>query len=217
MMVSKDTATMRETGEASGKRPGIGWPIAISLATIFLAAFVAGYLDGTAEAGHPIMPTPLGAGLVVLAGAVAMGLYLRRVGAFWRDWSRRKRLYWASLIGAGLIGALAATLLHSGRVEVGGDPFFSNSALSPTIAIILALLWIGGLAVTAFFYQRVIDDHEERAYLWAGLAGFYAFIIPAPAWWALARASILPPVDAMLLVLFAVIANAAVYFWLKFR
>lgn len=216
MMDAKDVAMMRETGKPS-RRPGIGWPIAIILITIFLAAFVAGYLDGAAAHGHPIMPTALGAGLVVVAGAFAMGLYLRRVGAFWRDWSRRKRLYWASLVGAGLVGALAGALLYSGRSDMGVDPFFSSSALSPAIAIALSILWIGGLAIAVTLYQRVIDDHEERAYLWAGLAGFYGFVFPCPVWWVLARAGLAPPVDAMLLLLLAFLVNVAVYIWLKFR
>lgn len=215
-MEAKDMAMMRDIDSPS-RRPGIGWPIAIILITLFLAAFVAGYLDGAAADGHPIMPTALGAGLVVVAGIGAMGLYLRRVGTFWRDWSRRKRLYWASLAGAGLVGAFAGALLHSGRSSTGVDAIFSYGILSPTSAVALAILWIGGLAIAITLYHRSIDDHEERAYLWACLAGWYAFIFPAPAWWVLHRAGMAPPVDAMLLFILSLIVNAIVWAWLKFR
>ena len=116
-----------------------------------------------------------------------------------------------------LLGLLTAILLRSGQADVTADPFFSNSALSPQIAILLALLWGAGISIAVFIYQRTIDDHEERAYLWAGLAGYYAFVIPAPMWWVRARADLAPPVDAMLLFGLTIITNALVYLWLKFR
>ena len=66
-------------------------------------------------------------------------------------------------------------------------------------------------------YHRAIDDHEERAWLWASMAGWYAFIFPAPVWWVLHRAGMAPPVDAMILFVFSLVANCIVYLWLKFR
>ena len=148
---------------------------------------VAGYLDAHRADGGDGPSGLVAGGIVLLAGVGVMWLYLRRFPLFWQGWSRRKRLYTASIAGSVLLGLLTAILLRSGQADVTADPFFSNSALSPQIAILLALLWGAGISIAVFIYQRTIDDHEERAYLWAGLAGYYAFVIPAPMWWVLAR------------------------------
>lgn len=196
---------------------GIAWPIAIVVGTMFLMGVAAGYLDGMAERGHDVPSSIVGAGLVLLLGLAAMALYVRRAGKFWRDWSRRKRLYWASLGGAALLGLISAVLLQSGGVDLGVAALFTDSVLAPSVAIGLAALWSVGLAIVMIVYHRAIDDHEERAWLWAGLAGWYAFIFPAPVWWVLHRADMAPPADAMLLFILSMVVNAVVYLWFKFR
>jgi hypothetical protein len=196
---------------------GIVWPIAIVVGTLFSMGVVAGYLDGMATRGHDVPSSTVGAGLVLLLGIAAMTLYIRRAGKFWQRWSRRKRLYWASLGGAALLGLLSSVLLQSGGAELGTASLFHGGALSSTLAISLAALWGVGLAIAMVVYHRSIDDHEERAWLWAGLAGWYALIFPAPVWWLLHRADIAPAPDAMLLFLLSMAVNAVVYLWLKFR
>lgn len=216
MMVSKEATMTTEPTEAR-KRPSLMWPIVIILATIFLMGVAAGYLDAMRDAGGNA-PSPLaGGGLVLLGGAAAMALYLRRVGLFWKGWSRRKRLYWGSLAVAMILGVLTGIVAGIGTDGFAIDPLFGNGTLSPTVAITLALLWVVGLASLIPIYERAIDDHERQAYLRAGLASYYAFIIPAPAWWVLHRAGVAPPVDAMVLFLLAFLVNLAVYLWLKFR
>jgi hypothetical protein len=205
--------------EAQGKPryPGILWPTVITLSTVFLMGVTAGYLnERSAQSGDG--PSALvGGGLVLLAGIVVMGLYLRRFGPFWQSWSRRKRLYMASIFGSGALGLITAMLMRAGESDSTASPFYSNSALSPEIAVALALIWGIGISIALFVYQRTVDDHERQAYLRAGLAGYYAFVIPAPAWWVLARASLAPPVNAMQLFMLTIVVNAAVYLWLKFR
>ena len=215
-MAMKDMTMVNEPQDMH-RRPGVLWPTLITLATVFLMGGVAGYLDAHRADGGDGPSGLVAGGLVLLAGVGVMWLYLRRFPLFWQGWSRRKRLYTASIAGSVLLGLLTAILLRSGQADVTADPFFSNSALSPQVAILLALLWGVGISIAVFIYQRTIDDHEERAYLWAGLAGYYAFVIPAPMWWVLARADLAPPVDAMLLFGLTIITNALVYLWLKFR
>jgi len=216
MMVSKE-ATMPTEPTEGRKRPSLVWPIIIVLATIFLMGVAAGYLDAVRDAGGDAPSALVGGGGVLLGGAAAMAFYLRRVGNFWKGWSRRKRLYWGCLVAAVLLGALSAILTYSGAEDFTIDPIFGDGALSPGIAVTLALLWVVGLAILVPLYERVIDDHERQAYLRAGLASYYAFVIPIPAWWVLHRADLAPPVDAMLLFLLAFLVNLAVYLWLKFR
>lgn len=215
-MVTKDMMMANEP-QGARRHPGVLWPTVITLGTVFLMGGVAGYLDAHRADGGSGPSGLVAGGLVLLAGIGVMWLYLRRFPSFWQGWSRRKRLYTASIAGSGLLGLLTAILLRSGQADVTSDPFFSNSALSPEIAILLALLWGIGISIAVFIYQRTIDDHEQRAYLWAGLAGYYAFVVPAPMWWVLARADLAPPVDAMLLFAVTIVTNALVYLWLKFR
>lgn len=202
---------------AARRQPGILWPTIITLGTVFVMGGVAGYLDAHRADGGSGPSGLVAGGLVLLAGATVLWLYLRRFDTFWRDWSRRKRLYTASIAGSALLGLISAILLHSGQSDIAPDPFFSNSPLSPQIAVMLAALWGIGISIAVVIYQRTIDDHEERAYLWAGLAGYYAFVVPAPMWWVLARADLAPPVDAMPLFALTIVTNAIVYLWLKFR
>ncbi len=215
-MVLKDV-TMPNEAQDKPRYPGLLWPAAIAFVTLILAGITAGYLEGHNAQGGNGPPGLAVAGLVLLAGTVMMGLYLRRFGAFWQNWSRRKRLYMASLFGSALLGMVSAALIVGGQSDIAADPFFSNSALSPESAIALALIWAIGISIAVVVYQRTIDDHERHAYLWAGLAGYYAFVVPAPAWWVLARADLAPPVNAMLLFALTIVVNAGVYLWLKFR
>ena len=135
-----------------------------------------------------------------------------------RRLSPRQRRYrfalgFAAVVG-GIVGGWMVAVQPVGRN--GLEMAFSGS-LSASFAIGAALLWVVGLAISMTIYHRAIDDHEERAWLWAGLVGWYAFIVPAPVWWVLHRADLAPPADTMLLFAFSMVVNAIVWLWLKFR
>lgn len=135
-----------------------------------------------------------------------------------RRLSPRQRRYrfalgFAAVVGGTLGGWMVADQ-PAGRDGI--ETAFTGS-LSASFAIGASLFWVLGLAISMIIYHRAIDDHEERAWLWAGLIGWYAFIVPAPAWWVLHRADLAPPVNAMLLFSLSLIVNAVVWLWLKFR
>ena len=125
----------------------------------------------------------------------------------------RLALGFAAVVG-GILGAWMVADQQGGRS--GLEMAFSGS-VSSGFAIGASLFWLIGLAISMAIYHRAIDDHEERAWLWAGLAGWYAFIVPAPVWWVLHRADLAPPADAMLLFMFSMVVNAIVWLWLKYR
>ncbi|WP_428627210.1 hypothetical protein [Sphingopyxis sp.] len=132
--------------------------------------------------------------------------------------SPRQRRYrfalgFAAVVG-GIVGGWMVADQPAGR---DGLEMAFNGSLSTSFAMGASLFWILGLAISMTIYHRAIDDHEERAWLWAGLIGWYAFIVPAPVWWVLHRADLAPPVDAMLLFLVSMVVNAIVWAWLKFR
>lgn len=207
--------TMTEPGEPRPKNRLVG-AIAISLATLFSTGAVKGYFDAHHAAGGE--PSGQVASLIALAiGAAVLALYLRRTGMFWSGWSARKRRYWASMGLASLIGAAGAYWTLIPQSSGSGPIQLISGPLPRNVAIGTATLWVVGLAFAMMLYHRAIDDHEKRAWLWAGLAGWYAFVFPIPAWWLLHRAALVPPVDAMLLFILSLIVNSIVYVWLKFR
>lgn len=196
------------------RTPSMSWPIAIAIATAMLAGGFAGYRDAAAEQGEAVLASWVGPLIAISLGAAALAFYFRRHVGWFKSWSPRKRLYWISLFLAAALGMATSIALQSNG---GTASLVSNGALTPSVAIGVSVLWAVGLSVSLIIYHRSIDDHERQAYRVGGLAGFYAFVIPCPAWWLLARADLAPPVDAMVLFLSSIAANGAVYFWLKFR
>lgn len=202
---------------ASSGRPSFFWTCAIIIGTAFIAGGVSGYIDGMRDDGETGVSALLVLLTVIGAGAAILAAYLSRFGRFWQGWSRRKRLYTVSLSLSALLGFSSVIALRIGVGDRPASDLFSDTTFDPRVAVILSALWVCGMGLSIFLYHRNIDDHEKQAYLWGGLAGFYAIVFPAPAWWLLARAQMMPPVDGMILFLFAVIANGIVYMWLKFR
>ena len=215
--MAKDMMMKNDADRPSGVAL-IGWPIAIIIGSTMLLGGFAGYNKATLDNGG----TPLSAWagpLVALGfGILAFTAYFRRYAATWRGWSPRKRRYWFTLAFCTVIGGVVGAGLVAD--QPGGRDLTEtlvSGSLSAGFAIGASLLWVVGLAIGMILYHRSIDDHEERAWLWAGVAGWYAFIFPAPVWWVLHRAGLAPPADAMLLFFLSLIVNCAVYLWLKFR
>lgn len=218
-MATKKAAMMTNNNPA-GRKPRILWAAAIVMATIFLTGVTAGFLDAMRDAGRSVIPTAAGIGLVLLCGGVALFLYMRRFAGAWSNelggLSPRQRRYWLGLgLAAAIGGVIGAWAMLDQPHGAGG--WIGSGPISTQFAIGASLCWAIGLAISMVIYHRAIDDHEERAWLWASTAGWYAVIFPAPVWWVLHRAGLAPPADVMLLFLLSMVVNAIVYLWLKFR
>jgi hypothetical protein len=210
---------MNDTPALASSRASIFWLIGGLIAAIFLSGVAAGFLEAMAKDGATPVSPRFGAALVGLTvAAISIALYWPHMPG-WKSLSPRRRLYWGSLASSALVGVIIGALIQIDSKNSGRDAvdLLSNTPLSPDFAIAAAAIWAIGISLACLAYHRAIDDHEERAWLWAGLAGWYAFIIPAPIWWVLHRASVAPPVDAMLLFLASMGVNAIVWTWLKFR
>lgn len=217
MMVSKDRPMTRDPSP-KGIGGAVGWPIAIALAAAMLAGIFAGYNQAAVENGGEPLPAWLGPLVGIGFCAIAGAFYLRAYGAVWRQRSPRKRRYWLALGVAALVGALIGVWsMADSDTPAAEVAMIADGPVSPGFAIGASLLWLLGLAVSMVLYHRAIDDHEERAWLWASLAGWYSFVFPAPVWWMLHRANLAPPVDAMALFLLSLVVNAVIYLWMKFR
>lgn len=215
-MASKDRMMVTEPQEP--RAPGFIWPAAICFGAIFLAGILAGYSKAAAEAGKATLAPWAGPLIAATLGIAGLFFYFRRHADWFRGLSRRRRRYWTALGLAAVIGGIVGVWASFDQpANRGAIEMAFTGSLSANFAIGASLFWVIGLLVSMIIYHRSIDDHEERAWLWAGLAGWYAFIFPAPVWWVLHRAGLAPPADAMLLFVLSMVANGVVYLWLKFR
>ena len=226
MMAIRETTMPHDDAKQRSLAAMIAWPIVITLVAAGLLGGFLGHNQALRDNGGTPLPGWTGPFAALVFTALALAAYARRYRSAWQSLTPRKRRYWQALGFCAVIGGVIGGWLAAdqrGWLDAGQPSsrefteMLATGSLSPGFAIGASLLWVGGLAIGMTFYHRSIDDHEERAYLWAGVAGWYAFIFPAPAWWALHRAGLAPPVDVMLLFLLSLIVNAAVWAWLKFR
>ena len=135
-----------------------------------------------------------------------------------RPMSPRRKRYTMALVLAGMFGGiLGGWMQFSQGNTTAGLAILGNSPLPANFAIGASIIWIAGMIVSLVIYHRAVDDHEERAYLWAGTVAWYTIALAAPAWWVLHRASLAPAPDVMLLFAGALVVNGAVWLWLKYR
>ena len=136
-----------------------------------------------------------------------------------RPMSPRRKLYAASIGLAGLVGAATGGWMVASDPADGetGLALAANSPLTADFAIGASVLWVVGMAVCMLLYHRAVDDHEERAWLWACVAGWYSIMFVTPVWWVLHRADLVAAPEAMLLFVISLIVNFFVWMWLKYR
>lgn len=202
-MVDIPKSVLRLTMEATG----------LVVAGTFLAGMMAGYLDASQNDSWLRW---FGPAAIMIAATVFAGWKLLQMRTS-VNLSLRQRRYALSFLIATIVGAVIGVWLqfsgHMFRDALAGKA----NVMTAETAIILTAVYAVGMAISMIFYHRGIDDHEERAWLWAGLFGWYAFVFPAPAWMILASAKVVPPVDAFVLLVFSAIVNAIAWLWLKFR
>ena len=218
MTATREVRMSRDDTKPRSLAALIAWPIVITLIAAGLFGGFAGYNQAVLDNGGSPLPAWAGPLAALGFGALALTFYARRYYPSWQSLSPRKRRYWLTLGFCAAIGGIVGGWLVADQPTCRGfAEMLASGSLSPGFAVGASLLWTAGLAIGMVFYHRSIDDHEERAWLWACVAGWYAFIFPAPAWWVLHRADMAPPVDAVLLFFLSLIVNAIVWAWLKFR
>ena len=197
----------------------------LGLVTILAMGALAGFTTAMIEDGGAPRPRLLLVFVAMLLALGGSGWLCWRLAAPWRgpDQSAFDRRYvrmWVVLMALGLpIGLAVGIIDHSG--SAGSVPtLFSNEPIAPGIAWVGALTLLLLLALSAVYYHRTIDDHEERAYLWGSTGAFYFVAAAMPVAWLLARAAIIAPVGigiAMMILLAAFCVQSIIWAWIKFR
>lgn len=162
----------------------------------------------------------LAANLLIFAGAI-WGLWRLRPWQALKDpgepvsptTRRTNRLLGLSCV----VGILLVVALAIGTRGNSTNEIWSNSLnLSPVVAIVAIAIWLLGLALSWWWYISA-DEHDRRANDVGFLAGGGLFIAVTPIWWIAARASLLPPPDAMVLWFATVVVMGTGYFWHRNR
>jgi hypothetical protein len=199
--------------------------IALLFATIgmFLLGMAVGVVMSMIERGE--MPSrPWVAALPFVAAPLgAFGIYSAwRLAAPPKSASGYEKRYWRTwLIVIGL-GVPVGIILGMSTLDAGTGNFnpFASTPIGRAVAILLAVLVTGVFLASILLYHRVVDDHEERAYLWGSQVAYYFLILAFPAWWLLGRGGIVGPIttgSAFAAILISFVVQGAVWAWLKFR
>jgi hypothetical protein len=118
---------------------------------------------------------------------------------------------------SGLVAVPGALALHFGTLSPENRyELFSNSPISPGIAVFAITSWLLALALSWWWYYSA-DEHERKAYDFGSLFGHGLFITATPAWWVAARAGLLPRPDAMVLWCVTMTVITIGWFWYRYR
>ena len=174
--------------------------------------FVDDFVWGSAEGRRVIIVLPAS---LLIGAAAAWGLIrLKPWGEPISPTTRKTNIlfYLAGLVA--MPGALALFLGAFSRENPYG--FFSDSAISPGIALVAITSWLLALAISWWWYYSA-DEHERKAYDFGSLFGHGLFITVTPAWWVAARAGLLPQPDAMVLWFVTMGVITIGWFWHRYR
>ncbi len=115
---------------------------------------------------------------------------------------------------SGLVAIVAVLALIYGTHQPSG--VFSNSPISPGIAIFALTIWLLAMAMEWWWYFSA-DEHERKAADFASVVGRSLFTTVMPAWWVAARAGLLPQMDAMILWFVVQMISGIAWFWHRNR
>jgi hypothetical protein len=139
-------------------------------------------------------------GVIALAILIQIGRDLHAIFANIEAMPKRERATTRMLTIAMVAGGAAggATVLMN---DTPGTVGLGVGSVNPIVAIIFALLLLTAAPWFTLRWWRAIDEHEQAAYTeGANIAGHF-ILIAGFAWWVLSRAALVPPPDAMVLII----------------
>lgn len=155
---------------------------------------------------------------LILAGFLIIGITLywaRSIGMVKTDDgpvapSAKKRQ--STLLVAGIFGAVIGFgFVFTGDLRDGGADLFSNKPIAPIAAVVFSLLYAIGNIGGYLRWRRIQDEYERAAVTTGAYAGLMTYLILAPLWWLLERASLVPQQQPMLVFAVVLIVYAAVW------
>lgn len=183
-----------------------------ALSLVWWMLFVEDFVWGSAEAHRIMITLPVS---LLISGAAVWGLMRLKPWGGSIAPTTRRTYTWI---------LLSALILLPGSVALYVDTFspenwygiFSNSAISPGVAIFAIASWLLAIAIGRRSYYSA-DEHWQRANDFGSRVGAALFVAVTPAWWVAARAGLLPMPDALILWGVTVAVMTIGTFWYRYR
>jgi hypothetical protein len=129
-----------------------------------------------------------------------------------RSHQNRQRWYNFVIWGPLVLVPILALVLNG---FIGTDDL-ANGSVSPTRAFIVLFVMAAMLPVIRY-QHRLMDEHDERSFIWSGHIGFGFMCFAGMAWDVLHKAAMLPPLDFPILAISSLIVATILWLWLKYR
>lgn len=201
-------------GAVSLRRALLGFGGGITL--VLITGMMAGFTSVVIEHGGPDLTD-----MAILAGMLLTGAMVGY--GMWRFWPRSSgepeapRVKSARKILIAIMIFSAALGILLGMSDDSAMGFFSNSPISPTIAIFAIAIWLIPVPLLSWLWWRRVDEHEANAYRDGALIAAHAYLFITPTWWLGARAGWFPPQDPMIVLLLVSVVWSVVSIMKKYR
>lgn len=218
-MTHNDTDTEAGGGGTPGQWLGL---LASTLGAVMALGIVAAFASTVADHGFNLRDGAILAVMLTITGGLATLAYRlgRRLLGRKAQVPSRERRSRNILIGSclfGLVTGMVIAIFGLAGETANSFAFFTNSSLSPAVAIGLALIVVVIIPLISWQWHRSIDEHERDAYRAGAVAGGYLFLIGAPAWWLLWRGGLAPQPDGVVFYYAFCLLFGIVWLWKKYR
>ena len=131
---------------------------------------------------------------------------------------RQRRRRFCGAIGiTAILGMPLGFFLGQSAARNDGSMAEAFTVLPPAAVIALLVLAVGGFTLTCWYFLKSVDEVEILDNLWGSTAGFYAYMVLFPVWWALWKAGIaIEPNDWIILAASFALGTLA-YLYRKWR
>lgn len=131
--------------------------------------------------------------------------------------ARRRRLFWGSIAGFIVTGAVTGAIIGYGSASRDIAPDEIWTSLPQPLAMALV-----GASLIAFFYgcwrfYKTIDEVELVDNLWGSTASYYVYATLFPVWWVSAKVGVVPQPNDWAIYAIALGGGALIYVWRKWR
>lgn len=152
-----------------------------------------------------------------------MGRAIMETGEGERLLAARRRRFWTivavMLVSGMLLGFVFG--LYAGYTdahrEKGGVALLGASDFPVLLRIAAVLLAIVAYAAMTWWFMRSVDELEIADNLWGSTAGFYAYSVFFPAWWALWKLDVTGEPNDVAIFAGSIAVAALVYLWRKWQ